>query len=116
MSFIAGRSSAWSGRRSWGVWLNPVDEPMADTFTPAGQRQEGTMPEVVHPRDGDSVALRPSAMSRMAVMALGAQGAGPCLAYRNACPAGGCADVGDRGEQGVPSQVAGLPPGVALRG
>ena len=32
MSFIAGLSSACSGRRGCGVWLNPVDEPMADTF------------------------------------------------------------------------------------
>ena len=38
-----------------------------------------------------------------------------CLAHRCARPAGGGADVGDRGEQGVLAQVVGLPPGDLLK-
>jgi hypothetical protein len=34
-----------------------------------------------------------------------------CLAHRDACPAGGGADVGDCREQGMLPQVGGLPPG-----
>jgi len=34
-----------------------------------------------------------------------------CLAYRDACPAGGGAEVGDRGEQGVLPEIVSLPPG-----
>ena len=38
-----------------------------------------------------------------------------CLAHRDTRPAGGRADVGDRREQGILPQVAGLPPGDLLK-
>ena len=50
----------------------------------------------------------------MGVMALVAQALGQvlaCLAYGDACLAGGGADIGDRGVEGVRPKVIGLPPG-----
>jgi hypothetical protein len=38
-----------------------------------------------------------------------------CVAYRQARPAGGCADVGHRREQGVLPVVVGLPPGNPIK-
>src|SRR5215831_13830954 len=54
----------------------------------------------------------------MGVMAMGGLGGGQvlaCLAYGDACVAGGGADVGGRGVVGVLPEVIGLPPGDLLQ-